>query len=497
MAEDPIPRQLRLEAERARMSDERLGITSTPKVGNRILQQPREAYRPPSFLGKIAPPEEVAELAEILGELWEVNQEHVGDPTLEVEAYYVLTGQRHDLTERLIAWCRRIFERRSDPGRINPRDQGDPFIRFERLREDFDRILGRVSNMDGTVNYIFIDECSAFVTWYLFDRTWGRFVEVGPDGCLSLTFKPSRADIPVRCAVFLKNYRLLLRDLGLFLRKVRGAARCRDRLDTIRGLPDDALRPWLDGLMADIQEMRPFLLRGFHPERASISLGDDLVVAWDWSLRYGLASLITGTTVEDIQRIMVTRIMELGVTVGRDGLLLDANNPWVTTETIAAREGDRWLPENGLVLELFHEKLLELYYRIDFERIRRHTGHADIEDDLDDEVLALSIQDLAARDREVGADELRSESAPVAGCLPPARHIRPLRSLRLLKFLSDRFGCEVRQGKGSEITVYREGGRIFTLGRHKRNDEVHSIVVKMLLKRLGIGRVEWLQAVND
>jgi hypothetical protein len=65
----------------------------------------------------------------------------------------------------------------------------------------------------------------------------------------------------------------------------------------------------------------------------------------------------------------------------------------------------------------------------------------------------------------------------------------------LLNFLADRFGCEVRQGKGSEVTVYRPGGRIFTLGHHRSNDEISSVVVKRLLKQLGIDPEEWLRAV--
>ena len=275
---------------------------------------------------------------------------------------------------------------------------------------------------------------------------------------------------------------------------MREATRYRDRLDTIRGFPDDALRARLRELVADIQEMRPFLLRGFRPEKASVNLGDDVLVAWDWSLRYGIASLIAGTTVEDIQRAMATRSAQLWVTVGRDGLLLDAHNPWVTTATIAAREGDRWLPENFLVLELMHEKLFELYDRIDFGRIRLRSGVA-AEDDADDEAIALSVRDLAAAEADDGADEYHGEPGPAADRPSATRRIRPLRSRRLLNLLANFFGCEVRPGKGSEVTVYRPGGRIYILGHHGSNDEVSSVVVTRLLKRLEIGRQEWLRAV--
>src|SRR4051812_5702268 len=108
MAVDPAPRQLRLEAERAQMSSERLGISSAPKAGDRVLPQAEGAYRPPPFLSKVAPPEDVDALAEILGELRSVNQEHVGEEILQVAAYYALTGRRRDIIERLVAWCRRF-----------------------------------------------------------------------------------------------------------------------------------------------------------------------------------------------------------------------------------------------------------------------------------------------------------------------------------------------------------------------------------------------------
>jgi hypothetical protein len=251
----------------------------------------------------------------------------------------------------------------------------------------------------------------------------------------------------------------------------------------------------LDQLAADIQEMRPLLLRGFRPEKASVSLGDYLVVAWDWSWRFsGIATLITGTTIEDIQRAMATLSVQLIVRVGRDGLLFDANNPGVTTGTIAASERDRWLPENLLVLELMHEKLFGFYNQIDFDRIRRRFGVA-AEGDADDEAIALSVRDLAAIEADDGADQSHGEPGPAADRPRATQRIRPLRFRQLRNFLEKRFGCEVRPGKGSEVTFYRPGGRIFTLSHHGSNDEVPSVVVTHLLKRLAIGLDEWRLAV--
>lgn len=52
-------------------------------------------------------------------------------------------------------------------------------------------------------------------------------------------------------------------------------------------------------------------------------------------------------------------------------------------------------------------------------------------------------------------------------------------------------GCEVASGKGSEVTVYRPGGRKFTLGHHTRNTHVPAHVVRALIKAVGIPVTEW------
>ena len=72
---------------------------------------------------------------------------------------------------------------------------------------------------------------------------------------------------------------------------------------------------------------------------------------------------------------------------------------------------------------------------------------------------------------------------------------RAIRVQRLLTVLSDRLECEVRQGKGSEIVVFRSGGHHFRLGHHKRNSYVPTTVIKNLLKHVGITFEQWLDAI--
>lgn len=84
------------------------------------------------------------------------------------------------------------------------------------------------------------------------------------------------------------------------------------------------------------------------------------------------------------------------------------------------------------------------------------------------------------------ADACQRIAEPVEGHRIPA-----VRMQSLLHVLERRFACEVAAGKGSEVTVYRPGGRKFTLGHHTRNTHVPAHVVRALLKAVGISVTEW------
>jgi len=80
------------------------------------------------------------------------------------------------------------------------------------------------------------------------------------------------------------------------------------------------------------------------------------------------------------------------------------------------------------------------------------------------------------------ACERIAREEPTEGMRVPA-----VRTVTLLALLERRFGCEVGRGKGSEVTVWRPGGRKFTLGHHHRNTHVPAHVVRALLEAVGNG----------
>jgi len=84
------------------------------------------------------------------------------------------------------------------------------------------------------------------------------------------------------------------------------------------------------------------------------------------------------------------------------------------------------------------------------------------------------------------ADACQRIAEPVEGHRIPA-----VRMQSLLRLLERRFSWEAAAGKESEVTVYRPGGRKFTLGRHTRNTHVPAHVVRALLKAVGITVTKW------
>ena len=70
--------------------------------------------------------------------------------------------------------------------------------------------------------------------------------------------------------------------------------------------------------------------------------------------------------------------------------------------------------------------------------------------------------------------------------------------LNVTKVLEEKLGCEVKEGKeggkGSEITVFRPGGKKVILGHHKRNPNLSTAAIKRIQKRLKISDRELVEA---
>jgi hypothetical protein len=123
MPPDPDGRQLHNEVRAiAAVNRENTDPDIVPyRPGELVQPHPPEQFRPPPFLSRTATMGEAEELTRLLAELWEVNEQHIGEPVLKVVAYYAVTGLGRDLSERFRAWSDRYFRRRAGPESFSPR----------------------------------------------------------------------------------------------------------------------------------------------------------------------------------------------------------------------------------------------------------------------------------------------------------------------------------------------------------------------------------------
>lgn len=314
--------------------------------------------------------------------------------------------------------------------------------------------------------------------------------------------KPHTAD---RLALLAKNKewcRTQAKNIGLIQELVSRIVDLDDLLAEIAETIDPAwleqwsadtaedLRTAIKYLVDEIQQMRPFLVRNFRCEKTILKLSDELCLAFDWAVGMAIGVISNAPTVDKLREVTVRResCFPPELYLDHEGLLSDSRMPWRTTADIGVVGSTTALHINLYVLELFHEKLLSFYDKIDFEAIRRRLRQAD-KTDLDDEELGITCQDLTEA-------ESLDEPPDDIGQPKPRIRIGPLRLQRLLIVLQEDLGCEVSQGKGSEIRVYRPGGRIYVLGHHKADYAVPVPVVRALLSRVGIGAREWIAACH-
>ena len=491
-------RQLRAEADRAARAGARAKVPAPEAVprGEVVLSQPAADYAPPAYLSKTATPAQVEELAGLLRGLRAANEEHAGEATLEAQAYLTATGEGRGLEEGLRAWCEGYFRARADRRHLGPHVGNDPFQLAVKLEGELGDLLGELSCRPGTLNCYFLNLSLGYVPHLLYELLWRDLLWpelVGGDWTYGLArgYRPHRPGTLEGMARRAERGGWLDDHLGRLLRRLAEGADGRSVAE-LAALGDAELLGGLAAMASDVQQMRPLLAVNFKPRKAALDFGPGLSAAWSWALGPGIAGPVVGDGPGDLERLLAEGRTRLLVAVDHGGLLCDARMPWVTAATVRLPGGPRPLALNYHLLERFHERLLSFYGRIDLRRARAEVLAAGGVGPEEGAVLAA----LAASCRALADSDPEGEEGPAAEGGPRLGRLRPLRSGRLLALLDREFGCQVERGKGSEVTLYRHGGRKFRLGHHRRSVEVHPLLLRRLLGRLGIAPADWLRACH-
>lgn len=481
-------RQMRVEAERAAASNSKLPerFRSDIPEGELIEHQRPELYRPRGHLNKTAFGR-VEELEGLLRELWEVNEEWVGVKTWEVDAYLTVIGDDLGLKHRLSGWCDWYFGTRSEPlSRLNPRNNNDPFILAEQVVKEWKEVFGSLIALPRSVNQIFLGTVRDRVHWGLYDRLVRPFVVELGDGGFECPdeFDSNAARMFQQWAI---NEMWTERILERFLDRV-GPATDPALLTTYSLRPNHELCDRVRAAAGDIQVARPYLVKNFDPLNTKIELGPACLAVWNWKFSDGIGSLVIGDSDSGLVNNLRKSWSDFGIRVGIDGLFFPVGMPWWTTEVCGKIGGVSPLALNCMILERFRDTLVSFFNRIDLDRWGRARSASTDESRVDGggvgDAVAGACYTLAI-----------AEPATAPGDDTAAQY-RRLPQLRMQPFLRamSRLGCEERPGKGSEVVLYRADSkaRLFTIGRHTRNREVHSAQVREALKRLNLSEADFV-----
>jgi len=470
-----VAREAREMVIRANAFSERTG---GPSYSNFVIQSYSDTdYHPVAFLKKTATEELYEELKIYLNQLYTINEEHVGEKLSDVNVYFALTGGHALLSDCLCDWTQRYFEARVRKN--DPKDCGDPWIKYRRLLDEFSEITGELKNR---VGYLIWYAAISRAHWCLFEATWKDRVRIERQGYkVCIAGVPSdREELAIQD---IHQFKLGLDDLRNFVIKAEHAVP-EVEVAELKKLDENELAQNIEDAAEDICEMRMLLARNFDPAKTIMKLSEDLVIACNWVGNNGVLAIFVAESERLLRENIWQNWSPYDLCFRRNGVLIESMRPWVSARTDLNHGSLDGLILNAFLIDRFRNKLLEFYDQIDFDRIRSFAANPEKHEDRDDEILAVACLDIAKTEPDQKSElPQKSRNKRIQSHLSRDKFFRILVSC----------GCEKRSGKGDETTFYRSGGKKYAIGRPK---EIQPTLIKRVLARLNITLDEFVRCAG-
>jgi len=400
----------------------------------------------PQFLKATCSKAALRQLQTLLNEIHTWASDLVGLECIEADVIHNGDPMALFLRDEVISWA--VAHAHERLAKRNPRDQDIPFFKFYRL---FMEICGWLEDVCLTAGpRVALWEVPRRIAAELWDATVGRDIRV----------YPAEGEDWIDYGRINKAWHHPIRQMLLLHAWNQNDALAQARKQfTSRALGDpNSLIQRRRAMAADIVETRARLVPGYDLETVACQQQGGWTT-FDWDLSHSLGLLFLGSTWDKLVVQELAGQLLYPLRVDLDGRIAGHIRWWEPCEDAA------W---EVALLEPIHARLVEAWLaRVPPKPVEEEPATA---------VAAVAVV----------ADACQHIAEPVEG-----RRIPAVRMQSLLHMLERRFACEVESGKGSEVTVYRSGGRKFTLGHHTRNTHVPAHVIRALLKAVGITVMEW------
>lgn len=433
-------------------------IVEGVRARDRLITAPRDAdYEPPEHFRRTVAPAALRDLRSLLRDLRRLREQLVGLRVGDAEALYSGDEFAVLLRDSIDDWVTR--HARSRIAKPSPRDDGDPFAKFQRLVLEFSRWFDGLVHAEGQGHQVALAGLDHKLGWTLAQGTWFRLLTRNEAGAVRGIDMADRGNASICGEIY--------RD-GQWGRERAVATQAAMMREVWVTGDSDALRVELKAMSADIREMRGLVIRGYRPEDHVVEVAGGVFAAWVWEVGHTTGVLAVGRSADGVAR-QVLRREQVAVEMDLSGTPRDPAMPWLDL-------GPQVLPWTVGILRPVHRRLLEVW-----ETAPRPAAAAPVGDD-----TASEVEAVAAACERIARSEEKESRVLVPG----------VRRITLLNLLERHFGCEIKKGKGSEITVWRPGGRKYILPGHKGNTHFHSYMVTAMLKVVGIDPGEFCRVAG-
>ena len=258
----------------------------------------------------------------------------------------------------------------------------------------------------------------------------------------------------------------------------------------------------------DLREIRPILVASYKARKSItpiFELSNDTYLLWQWETNGDcLGRICIGKNYENTlkQASFQSRAdatYDHIFRVNYEGLLCGIHMEWMIPEKFEEQALLGMYDLNYFLLNKVYGLLLDWYLKVDLKKLTHRAVKSLPIDDVDEAEAAEAVVTATVQSHLGNIKcENREDSFTVLGESKSDSNvsIRHMKSSYFFRILTEKLGCIVTQGKGSEKNLFRNGGRIYRLGHHGREREIHSRQISDILKRLNISLLEWSTVLN-
>ncbi|PRM98009.1 hypothetical protein CJ667_04180, partial [Aliarcobacter cryaerophilus] len=348
------------------------------------------------------------------------------------------------------------------------KDQVDRYYRiYHEILPWFDQ---KISIRENTIFYSFIDLFLEYIPYFLYEHTFKQYVEIKDRTSINLI-----GNIALEKREFIKNQLYLYNFHQNFLKELLSLTNSIQLSSNLESLNKDELLKKVFELAQDIKWWGTFMSSSYKDSDNLIPIiKDEFDISWAWNFDNSIGFISFWFDNNELNKqLKKKRIFQ--VVLNYDGVFEDKIRRWISTLNINNIDNLYALKINLFILEKIYSYLENIYNKIDHNKIlnqfmNKHNNNLIIEDE------EKNIADL---------DDVKFDK----------NEIFTIKQSRLLIILKS-IGCEIREGKGSEISIYKFGGKHYTMGHHKKDEYIYPPTIINILKTLNISPKDFMQCLK-